>query len=404
MISFIFISIIGALYFLLKKRKFDFFSIGYFSSFLYFLPGFFDRVSFTSNFVRYEEKMIDETYYVFNIVLSSIVISAILFDSFKLNRNKQIVKTSKDYFAGEICLILALCSLIILIRTAGFELLNPNKLYLMSKLDRWMMLLNYSSSFAFIILYYNKQRILFVLALLTQISILIIGFRFPLVISIIGAFCINFMGKEPFRLIKFKKYFIYAIFFTIFTLLIKRFLVAIKMWDVDLIISLANDSDYLLTAFTNAEPFETQSILNKVIQTNFEVPLDHLDQFLAFFLFESSYFDIEIRSFNSYFQSVLFPGVRFGMASNIWAQFYALGGWVGLLLFVIIFNFVIIVLNNLVINKTRIFSVVFILAGIYWSFYMQRNDLAYILSTQKKIFLFGVFISILNHFYNFLRK
>jgi hypothetical protein len=40
-IVFIIIASLGLLYFLIRNRKFDFFTVGYLSSFAYFLPGFF---------------------------------------------------------------------------------------------------------------------------------------------------------------------------------------------------------------------------------------------------------------------------------------------------------------------------------------------------------------------------
>ena len=350
MLFFVIVSIIGIIYFLFKRRKFDFYSIGFFSSLLYFSPGYFGEVSYSSN------------------------------------------------------LILSLFCTAMLILTVGRDLIIPNKLELMSKLNVWMIFLTYTSSLTFVLSFINNQKFIFVVALILQILILVIGFRFPLVISLISVLVLSLNKFKAFKLIRYRKHLIFGLLVISITLVFKKFLFAIKTWDTDLMYRIANNEDILLSCFNEAEPFKTQSILNKVIETEFEVPLSHLDNFLALFVFESESLGIEIRSFNYYFQDELFPGAIFNMASNIWAQFYALGGWVGILFMICFYNVLLGFFSKLIQVRSTLFKATFAVMGVYWAFYLQRNSLSYIFATQKKILLLGVLILFLTKAYLYIRR
>lgn len=402
MYSFYFISIIAFYYFVCKKRKFDFFTISYLSSLIYFSPAFFRRVSYRSNFIRISDKMIDEVYYVYFIVLFLITFFAFIYD----NTNKKFVnkEINKHYSLGVVSIFSSIILLILLIVSQGSNLLNPDKGELMSELGVLMNLFIYSSLFSSIISSLNGQKKIFFISILLQLVILLIGFRFPLVISLACIVLAKISLFKRIRLIKYKKSIFFGFLFFILVLIIKVFISGIKQGDLVLIISLLNNPDYLMEAIIYAEPFETQSILNEVIRTNFKVPLSHLDQFLAFFIFESSTLGIEIKSFNSYFQHLLFPGVRSGMASNIWAQFFAIGSYFGVTLFAIFYNLIVILLNNLLTTKSVIIKSTILIIGIFWCFYLQRNDLSYIFSTQKKIVLFGLILMLLTKLYVSFKK
>ncbi len=393
MYIFYFISFIAFYYFVCKKRKFDFFSISYLSSLIYFSPAFFGRVSYRSNFIRISEKMIDEVYYVYFFVLFSLIFFAFMYDKTKTKIEDE--EINKHYSLGVVSIFLSIILLILLIASQGSNLLNPNKGELMLELGLFMNLFIYSSLFSFVISFLNGQKKILFIAILLQLFIMLIGFRFPLVISLACIVLAKVSSLKRIRLIKYKKSIFFSVLFLVLILVFKQFIYAIKQGDFELIISLLNNQDYLMDALIYAEPFETQSILNEVIKTNFEVPLSHLDQFLAFFIFESTTLGIDISSFNSYFQHRLFPGVRSGMASNIWAQFFAIGSYYGVALFVIFYNLIVIFLNNLLTTKSVILKSVILITGIFWCFYLQRNDLSYIFSTQKKILLFGLGLALL---------
>ena len=397
MYSFYIISIVALYYFVIRKRAFDLFTISYLSSLIYFAPAFFGRVSYRSNFIRISKKMIDEVYYVYFIVLFFIVFFAYIYDiTNKKYTNREI---NKGFSLGIVSVFSSITLLILLIISQGSNLLNPDKGELMSELGVVMNLFIYSTLFTSIISFLNGQKFILMVSILLQLVILLIGFRFPLVISLACIAVVRISLLKRIRLIKYRKSIFFGFLFFIVVLIFKSFISAIKQGDFVLVVSLLNNPQYLLEALIYAEPFETQSILNEVVRTNFKVPLSHLDQFLAFFIFESTSLGIEIRSFNSYFQHILFPGVRSGMAANIWAQFFAIGSYHGVALFAIFYNLIVIMLNNFLATKSVILKSAVLINGIFWCFYMQRNDLSYILSTQKKFLLFGFVLMLLTKLY-----
>jgi hypothetical protein len=87
------------------------------------------------------------------------------------------------------------------------------------------------------------------------------------------------------------------------------------------------------------------------------------------------------------------------MAGNIWAEFWALGGWVGLGFFVFFYTCILIVLNFfLSLEKmNKFFSCLVIYLSVYWSFYIHRCDLAYFLKVQKLAFFLWVILGCLSY-------
>ena len=79
--AFILISVIGVLYFSVAKRQFDFFTIGFFSACVYFLPGYFGFALYPpgTEYVTLPAKLLDETYMVMVVLLVAILIGAQFF-------------------------------------------------------------------------------------------------------------------------------------------------------------------------------------------------------------------------------------------------------------------------------------------------------------------------------------
>src|SRR5690606_41059085 len=67
--------------------------------------------------------------------------------------------------------------------------------------------------------------------------------------------------------------------------------------------------------------------LNEVVLRGFRTEFDHVSAVVYQLLFFSDKLGLTASSFNDYFQGALFPGVDYGMASNIWAQMWSAGGW-----------------------------------------------------------------------------
>ena len=70
-VTFYVVAAMGSAYFLIRRRTFDFFTIGFASSLVYFLPGFFGFVRSSSDF-KVAEQLQPGTYVVFMSVMRDV--------------------------------------------------------------------------------------------------------------------------------------------------------------------------------------------------------------------------------------------------------------------------------------------------------------------------------------------
>ena len=108
--TFFFISLSGLVYFLIAKRRFDYFTLTYFSAVFYFSPGF---VGFVPTYLRDQtEAIVPETYLIMNVVLGAMLSAAALFDTQfggkKIELPKPVVvETEKIKFVVTLLLLVA---------------------------------------------------------------------------------------------------------------------------------------------------------------------------------------------------------------------------------------------------------------------------------------------------------
>lgn len=143
-----------------------------------------------------------------------------------------------------------------------------------------------------------------------------------------------------------------------------------------------SDPASLLESLYQNEAFSQQHIFNRIVETNFQLPVDYpLNMARLFFPGAANVMFGTGMSFNDYFQPSLYPDVPWGMASNIWAEQFAVGGAVGLYAFLLAYGVGLTFANGT--------SIRFLLAGKDTQFiilsgmavpallYMHRNDLLY---------------------------
>lgn len=134
---FIFVVIIGAIYFLFKKRVPDFFTIAFFSAIVYFLPGFFGYVLFPPEYIKV--KIENKTYIIFIIVLVSIILFAIISD-YLISKDYKPIGFDGTQFNVKILVIISVISFISMIATIGPTLFTSIKSQIMEELNRFYVL------------------------------------------------------------------------------------------------------------------------------------------------------------------------------------------------------------------------------------------------------------------------
>lgn len=100
-----------------------------------------------------------------------------------------------------------------------------------------------------------------------------------------------------------------------------------------------------------------------------------------------------VEGFNS-FSAHPFPDVGYGMANNIIAQFYILGGGCGVILFSFLFSCSVMVASYLLLSGVRVkidgylisekLRLVILFCATIFSYYYFRNDFNYLINIEKE--------------------
>ena len=382
-VVFLICSIVGFVYFFFKKRKFDFFTMAYISANVYFLPGFFGYVVYYPAETKVE--LLPEVYLVMTCVLTSILMTSIIYDLVGRKQVKQI-KFKNSELNLRMLLIISIASFVLMFITMGNQLFVTDKVILMSNLNRFYLVWSVSTSLLIITAFIERKIKIVCFGFIFLAFDIYLGFRSNFAITVISIFTIYMNQKKFHRLIigNFRLFVlggIAAVFFFVY----KQIHAVIKLGRWDIVTERLVDLNFYFNSIIHSEPFVIQSTLNEVINQNFTVSPSYLMNILYLFIFFAPQLGANIKDFNDYFQPTLFPNVDFGMASNIWAEMYSINGWSTLILFIIFFNIVIFLANKfLLIENSSIKSVVTLIM-IYWVFYIHRNSILYEINLSKRI-------------------
>ncbi len=386
------ISVCGSIYFLMKKRHFDIYTLAFFSAIIYFIPGFFGYVIYPGQIkVPLEVK----TYTVFILVLISIFLIALYKDmkrdEFNKKGNKEIMVIEGKYTLS----ILVIIS--ILVTTYGIIVINKDllgsKMDIAARLGSMFTLLIYSASLAFTISFVDKKKTQSIISFILLLFIFLIGFRSPVALSVLAVIMLRFKESKRIRLISYNfMYIILILLFGYFMIMGKVFYGAFKTQGLTMAISRLFDKEYIRLGFLSMEPFGIQAILNEIIVRRFYVGFDHLKDIVYQLLVVPSLFGGNTQAFNTIIQTELFPGLNYGMAYNIWAEAIASGGFGFLLVVIIIYVFVLFILDRFMESNNNVVKATGALIGSYWSFYIHRSSIAVQLTYTRHI-LYTIFIA-----------
>lgn len=393
--QYIFISIFSLTiaYHLFCFRKIDFYSISSLSLVAYFFPLIFH------NF----EKS-NEVYGISSIPFLINLFFCLIWDL--LNRNKNIsVDTIKYKSVGSnfssFLLFLTIISFLLLIYSTNLST------FLLSKTEQsynvhiyGIFISFFSIGFLYSFVYCRKILIYFIIILML---LFISGDRTALVILIFSC-AMLFLGKYPISLIsKLLKY----TFLIPFTLILFIGLYG-KVLYSSIVLSISNDENFLTVFFTivkskslyevvsMSEPFHTFGMLVKVVENQFHIDSSYLLELPFHFLPISGPFTDTLHHFSTEIKNNFYSSwsTNAGVSSNFWAEGYAVFGLYGVIIFSLFYSIFIFIFNYLN-NKISVFyQPLIIIAGVFFSFYIQRNSLFQIMSHEKRI-IYGFILSYL---------
>lgn len=392
-VAFIVLLVIGASYFGFKRRRFDFFSVGFASAVIYFMPGIFGFTQYPGFLVPLEEHPLYwMTYVVMMMVVAAIVIGAFVYDIVSHRVHHRGIDVDFEG-AGTVALILGGVGMVLSVWTLGATLFDPEKTELLVSSSRWMIFWELGASLAAVFLIARKRYFLASLAAPLLLFDLYVGFRVSFVMTLIAvaALVLNDSGRARFAVKRFRIALGGVMVFAFF-LIYKAVYVAIKLNAWDYLRDRFRSADLYISSVTRSEPFTTQTILNEVLVSNFHVGMWHFGSLLLQFVFFAPALGAKDVSFNDLFQHVLFPQVYgWGMANNIWAEMWSSGGWVLLTLFIGFYVAMLWLGSEMLRVRTpelRAFAALFFS---YWTFYIHRNDLAFEVNLLKRVTVVGSF-------------
>lgn len=385
---FVIISILGDGYFLLRARRFDFFSVAYFSAQVYFLPGY---VGYAMHPWIGDQSiavpLVDEVYLVFLLVIAAIWVGAVCMDV--------VFREGEEAGPAEIipggprschtALMIAALGLVASFATAGTLLFSPDKSIVLGAIGRWYVLWVMGGAVAAVIAYQRRNPWVLGLALALVILDFFLGFRATTAITI-GTIVTLLLYKQGIsRMISRWRWGILGIAVLGMLFFYKPLFPQVKTGDVQAVMSRTQDLDFYRNAILYSEPFTTQAILNEIMINRFRVDPGHFFNVPLQFSLFSVDLGYRIPSFNDLFQPALFPAYDWGLANNIWAEMWASGGWELLILFVLIYVLVLAAGSWLLRFRNPEIRALIGLGMMYWAAFIHRNDLSFQLNLEKQV-------------------
>ncbi|MCK4609405.1 MAG: hypothetical protein KAT71_07980 [Gammaproteobacteria bacterium] len=299
---------------------------------------------------------------------------------------------NKTFAGGDLLLFFLFCisavCLMMTFLTVGTVLFSAHKLKIMSLLSHWWVVWENAIIIGGVLAFVEKKWKYFCCFLAFVAFDVYVGFRFSAAMLFISIVTLWLYSKGRQRLIINSRWELFLVSLGGACFFIYKFLyILVKLGDWQQIWQSLAKLSFFSKVFTQSEPFTTLSILNTVIQRNFHAGFASLAGVLHLFLLFGNDLNLHSVTFNSLFQPVIFPLIKFQMANNIWAEMWSAGGWFLLVLFIIIFVFVIFCFSFLLQLKDKRSLALTVAMGSCWSFYIHRNSFSYQLQLERRILL-----------------
>jgi len=245
--------------------------------------------------------------------------------------------------------------------------------------------------YAVITSFLSKNKKLIVLSIVVAYFDLFIGFRFVFVMSVIGLLVTANSRKYEPLIIRWRIWLV-GIAACLAALTIKHLYVAIKMFDAKMALSNLIDIESIQLLILYSEPFVIFPQLVEVVNTNLHLGVDYfMQQFVPLIPFAPIIGFTQQPDFNYYVQEPLFgvPINIVGIAHNNFAEWYSIGGFIGVAFFSLTWIIFIFVASRSMQRAKLSYSLhVVVLTCI--SFYNFRNGFAQLFGLMRKSILVGL--------------
>jgi hypothetical protein len=397
---FIVIYLAGLLFFLLKKRSFDVFSLAYFSCGIYFMPGFFGYVLLPTATVE-QISIVAETYLVFIIVCISILIGGAVYRPRRIKPVRGKMNNDRHGIICEALLVTAGIGITYEILRTGNSIFGADKAALLDSETRGLIVFEAATSLAAVAAFAYRKWALLAISVFFLLFDVYIGFRVSLATSVLAICLVFFADREPFRLIRVNvKYILMLLVFGTFVFVYKEIYTSIKLGNWDVVTRALTDPEYYISSLIGSEPFVTQLILNEALIRDFHMaaptPLDYFAQLIPYLP------ELGLQQFLQpiFMADMLLPGFDFGLGNNIWAEMIIYGGFIYLIGFVIVFNLVCAFGCHAIYRaRSRLSVATAALFFATWAFYIHRNNIGYQITMEKRVLYVFIVAYVCNMLY-----
>ncbi|ELB2160777.1 hypothetical protein HJ190_07295 [Vibrio parahaemolyticus] len=361
------------------KRRIDFISIGFLSQQLYFIP---------LTLQAFDIDMLWGEYHYYSAVVGCYFVLCLMFFSLlKVHDGKGLVQIKPfidlNIFSKIIC-IMALLGFSFSFVASGGGIFFLSKQEMMKSLGYGYILWSISTIILIPFSIYLKNKFLMAVGAISMLVIVFIGFRSPAAIAIIASIIsICYANKISIYKLGMKNTLIIVIIGLLF-FFYKGVYSGIKLGNYELVLLRLTDVNYYLNSLVNSEPSMTTMILSKTLEHDLRIDISHFQNIIVSMGFFGP-FQPDIQSFNSIMQPEFFPGLSWGVGSNVWANIYAILGWGGLLLFITFYCLSLYFISFVLSRITGFYFLSLCPLASYWAFYIHRNDLAYQISLEKRV-------------------
>jgi hypothetical protein len=373
----------GSYFFAVRRRQFDFVSAGFFGQLIYFVPGFYGYVVnpyYPSTLPSIP--IFAETYTVWCMALAATILSGKLYRPANSTTWADI-KTSNAFDFSLIFIIVF--SFLAELYLGGGSFLSADKFEVLQNATRFSLLFGAASQiglFAFAIQGKFKKLII----PLAGVSLLLYaGFRNDFALAAIAG--ATFVARRNGVWIFAKpRYLAALIAFIAFLLAYKGFLTSYRGDRFADFYASLDPETLVQMSILNSEPFLTQSILNDVLIRNLTIPpASILYSLFAAIPLVSPLVGADLLPAQFDFQEQLFPNLSYGVASNIYAYFYATLGWIGILLFILGHCLLLVFVSRWMGSvKSSTARIGLLSVGAFLAFFVHRNDLTNLLLQMNR--------------------
>ena len=243
-----------------------------------------------------------------------------------------------------------------------------------------------------IVLNSNNRFRLLILFTLLFFDVLFFSMRIHIIYGLYALIAVRVLNKEVKRTVYNSLLLLCGVLIGSLLLIFKSIILPIRQGDWQLVLERITHKETYLYWLARAEPFNQIAIIDKVVQSGFQAPVEHvLGSFLVVIPYWNKAISLPVR-FHDYFHTELFPSIPIvgSIANSPWAQAYSVGAASGFLILALIYLLVLVFFRNMSYSsKNSIIWVSLLLFPI--CFYWHRNDLYFTFNIIKRIFL-GFFL------------